>query len=60
MVQRWLGEIPQAIRSLRNALALTQGLAEDEPVRYGDGMTVGDLRSAIAMHMNHLPEQASP
>lgn len=60
MVQRRLGEISQSHRSLRNAWALTEGLAEDEPVRYGDGMTIGDLRSAIAMHMNHLPEQASP
>lgn len=60
MVQRRLGELPQAVRSLRNARALIDGLAEDEPVRYGDGMTVGDLRSAIAMHLHHLPEQASP
>lgn len=58
MVQRRLGELPQAVRSLRNAWALIDGLADDEPVRYGDGMTAGDLRSAIAMHMNHLPEQA--
>ncbi|RYD68781.1 MAG: protein-glutamate O-methyltransferase CheR, partial [Verrucomicrobiaceae bacterium] len=57
IVQLRLGEMLQAMRSLRNARALTEGMTEDEPVRYGDGMTIADLRSAIAMHLNHMPDQ---
>ncbi|TLD68820.1 protein-glutamate O-methyltransferase CheR [Phragmitibacter flavus] len=37
----------EAKRAWRNALLLVEGLAEDEAIRYGDGLTAGDLRCLI-------------
>ncbi|MBI3445754.1 MAG: protein-glutamate O-methyltransferase CheR [Magnetospirillum sp.] len=47
-------DVKGAVRSFRNAQALVDGLPDDRPVAEGDKITVGQMREALAMHLNLL------
>ncbi|HWL54070.1 MAG TPA: protein-glutamate O-methyltransferase CheR [Chthoniobacteraceae bacterium] len=59
-VHQRLRQPGRALRSFRNARAIVEAEQEEIPLPFGDGLTAGDLRNLIDLHLRHLTARPVP